>query len=195
MKKLILIAIAVFGVMQANAQFSINPEGGINFAQTNSNGDKFLTGYKVGAVADIDIAKGFYIQPGLFYSAKGWKSEGLGATSKVQLNYLEIPLSLGYRLDLGNAGGIFATAGPYLGIGLNGKSTATVAGISVDKDFEAGKDFERMDWGMNLSVGYISPIGVYVRAQYGMGFTDAYANTKNRVLGVSVGYAFQLNER
>jgi hypothetical protein len=28
MKKLILIAIAAFGVMQANAQFSINPEAG-----------------------------------------------------------------------------------------------------------------------------------------------------------------------
>ncbi|MFA6058845.1 MAG: porin family protein [Taibaiella sp.] len=195
MKKLILIAIAAFGVMQANAQFSINPEGGINFAQTNSNGDKFLTGYKIGAVANIDIAKGFYIEPGLFYSAKGRKVSSSITDSKLQLNYLEIPLSLGYRYDFGKAGGIFATAGPYLGIGLNGKSTTTVAGVSADVDMKAGKDFERMDWGMNLSVGYISPIGIYVRAQYGMGFTDVYSNVKNRVLGVSVGYAFQLNER
>lgn len=195
MKKLVLIAIAAFGAMQANAQLSINPEVGVNFAQTNANGDKFLTGLKAGAVADIDIAKGFYIQPGLLYSMKGWKAEGLGATSKVQLNYLEIPLSLGYRYDFGNAGGIFATAGPYLGIGLNGKSTATVAGISADVDMKAGKDFERLDWGMNLSVGYISPIGVYIRGQYGMGFSNVYSNTKNRVLGVSIGYAFQLNER
>jgi hypothetical protein len=195
MKKLVLIAIAAFGVMQANAQLSINPEVGVNFAKTNANGSKFLTGFKAGAVADIDIAKGFYIQPGLFYSMKGDKAEGLGATSKLQMNYLEIPLSLGYRYDMGNAGSIFATAGPYLGIGVNGKSTVTAAGVDLDRDLKAGSDFERMDWGMNLSVGYISPIGVYVRAQYGMGFTDAYANTKNRVLGVSVGYAFQLNER
>lgn len=195
MKKLILLAITAITVSQANAQFSINPEAGVNFAKTSANESKFLTGYKVGAVADIDIAKGFYIQPGLFYSAKGDKAEGVLTTSKLQLNYLEIPLSLGYRFDLGNAGGIFATAGPYLGIGLNGKSTVTVAGVSAETDLKAGDHFERMDWGMNLSLGYISPIGIYVRAQYGMGFTDVWKNTKNRVMGVSVGYAFQLNER
>jgi hypothetical protein len=195
MKKLILIAVAAIAGTQANAQLSINPEAGVNFSKTNANGSKFLTGFKAGAVADIDIAKGFYIQPGLFYSMKGDKAEGVLTTSKLQMNYLEIPLSLGYRYDMGNAGSLFATAGPYLGIGLNGKSTVTLAGQSIETDLKAGDHFERMDWGMNLSIGYITPVGVYVRAQYGMGFTDAYSNTKNRVLGVSVGYAFPLNER
>jgi hypothetical protein len=194
MKKLILIAIAAFGVMQANAQFSINPEAGVNFAKVGSGAD-FRTGYKVGAVADIDIAKGFYIQPGLFYSAKGSKSGGTNLSYELQTNYLEIPLSLGYRYDFGKAGGIFATVGPYLGVGLNGKYKATALGHSVDTDIKAGKEFERIDVGMNLSIGYISPIGIYIRGQYGMGFTEAYQGLKNRVLGVSVGYAFQLNER
>lgn len=204
MKKLILIAIAAIAGTQANAQFSINPEAGVNFATMkqklgpNKVTTGSTTGFKVGAVADIDIAKGFFIQPGLFYTTKGYGDNYLGVKTTVTLNYLEIPLNLGYRYDMGSAGSVFATAGPYMGIGLNGKMKTG----SLDSDIKFGtgaSEYKKLDYGVNFSVGYISPIGIYVRGQYGLGLANLSnvnnTTTKNNVWSVSLGYAFQLNER
>jgi hypothetical protein len=209
MKKLILIAVAAIAGTQANAQFSINPEAGVNFANMsiksgNSKGDtKSITGYKVGALVNIDIAKGFYIEPGVCYSIKGYSTAAvLGTTTKTTFDYLEIPLNLGYRYDLGNAGAIFATAGPYVGLGMKGKTKIENSLATVENDIKFGDgitETKKLDYGANFSVGYISPIGIYLRAQYGLGLANLSnvndASAKHGVFGLSVGYSFQLNER
>ncbi len=201
MKKLILSAAVIAATaVGANAQLSLNPEAGVNFANM-TDGD-MITAWKAGALVNIGVYKGFYIEPGIFYSVKGTKATEnippLGTVeAKMNLNYLEIPVNLGYRYDFANAGGIFVTAGPYMGIGLNGKAKVSSNGMSADADLKAGDDFERIDFGLNFSLGYMSPWGVYIRGQYGLGLKDAVegGSSKHSVIGVSLGYAFMLNER
>jgi hypothetical protein len=204
MKKLILIALATVGVMQANAQLSINPEVGYNAANmdytipTTKLDTRTLHGLKIGATADVDIYKGLFFEPGIFYSAKGTQTVN-AVTSILHVNYLEVPLDLGYRFDMGKPGAIFVTAGPYLGFGLNGHYKDF---LSIDSDIKFGSnatEYKKLDVGMNVSLGYVSPIGIFIRGSLSKGFTNlsnvAQTTLKNYVWGVSVGYAFQLNER
>jgi hypothetical protein len=208
MKKMMLIAVAAIAGTQVNAQLSIQPEVGLNIANMSNSidGDKLstssITGFKAGALLNIGIAKGFYIEPGAFYSMKGASGEILGFTSKTTINYLEVPLNLGYRYDIGNAGALFVSAGPYIGFGLSGKTKTENVPIlgTVEDDIEFGDGADEMksiDYGVNFSLGYISPIGIYLRAQYGLGLANlsniTNTSSKNRVFGISVGYAFQLN--
>jgi hypothetical protein len=210
MKKLILIAFTAIAATQANAQFSINPEAGVNFANINGSiggtkqTTKSITGYKVGAVLDIGITHGFYIQPGAFYSVKGYSvASPISGDDQFKIGYIEVPLNLAYRYDFGNAGAVFAAAGPYVGIAMKGTGSVNYPILGrVEGDMKFGNDpgeLKKIDYGVNFSLGYISPIGIYLRAQYGLGLANLNnvnnTSVKNRVFGVSVGYAFQLNER
>lgn len=199
---------AVATAQFAHAQLSINPEAGINIANMSTKindsklSSKSIIGYKVGAMVDIGIAKGFYIQPGVFYTVKGAEYSLVGIKDKHTLNYLEIPLNLGYRYEFDNAGAVFATVGPYIGIGLNGKSKQEGVLGSIEEDIKFGSNADqpkKIDYGANFSVGYISPIGLYVRAQYGLGIANLSnvnnSSNRNRVWGFSLGYSFVLNEK
>jgi len=218
MKKIIL-STALLGAfaVTAKAQISIAPEAGINISNTTSKYEfggttyesetESKIGLKAGAVVNIPVVKGFFIQPGLFYSMKGNKiteeTNGIDVKVTTSLNYLEVPVNLGYEFDFGNAGGVFVTAGPYLGYAFSGKrkGEGSFGGttVSVDDDVEFGSgtnEMKRLDYGVNFSAGYRSPFGVYVRAQYGLGLANLAnpegATTKNKVLAFSVGYAFSI---
>ncbi len=224
MKKLILTIAIGITVVQAQAQLSIAPEVGVNLSNasvtsnifgSNDVSTKMKPGLKAGAVLDIPIIGGLFVQPGAFFSMKGYKTSSsltlLGNTTEskgtVALNYVEIPVNLGYRYTIGNAGSVFVTAGPYLGYAFSGKSKSenTLNGNPVadtEEDIEFGSEDTEMkplDFGLNFSAGYQLPMGLYLRAQYGLGLSDL-SNTnlvshKNKVLAFSVGYAFPLGGR
>lgn len=221
MKKLILSATAAMTMFAAQAQITIAPEAGLNLANasitTNSPfgdpGTSMIAGLKAGVVAEIPVIAGFFVQPGIFYSMKGAQykqsSDIFGipvqVKLKVNLNYLEVPLNLGYRYVAGNAGSLFVTAGPYLGYALSGNiktETSVMSGSTSTKDkikFGSDKDeMKRLDVGLNFSAGYQLPVGLYLRIQYGLGLANLYnaGNTsyKNNVLAFSLGYAIPLGK-
>lgn len=222
MKKIILTIATAFIAQNMFAQISIAPEAGINLSgisikdeDGNSQDISSKVGARLGAYVNVRIAKGFFIQPGLLYSMKGGRESGteslLGITvdyeMKMNLNYLEVPLNIGYDYDLGKAGGIFVTAGPYLGYGLSGKYkyTVSVSGVSVpdqsgEDDINFGSkenEVKALDFGLNFGAGYRTPFGVYGRIQYGLGMTNlsngnSDASFKNKGWAFTVGYAFKI---
>ncbi|KAA5536397.1 PorT family protein [Taibaiella lutea] len=220
MKKIIIIIAAALTAQNTFAQISIAPEAGINLSNLttkddNGNSEDFSSkvGLRVGAYVNIPVSHGFFIQPGLLYSMKGAQQNGteslLGFTVNYKLslnmNYLEVPLNIGYDYSLGNAGGIFVTAGPYLGYGLSGKAKTSVkiTGMPDQNDesdikFGSGNDeAKRIDYGLNFGAGYRTPFGVYARAQYGLGLAnisngDGDASIKHKGWALSLGYAFKI---
>ena len=222
MRKIILSAAVAISFFQAQAQISVAPEVGLNLANMKSeiNGQqnpfdlKMKPGLKAGAVVHIPVAKGFFVQPGIFFSMKGTKTEYsesfMGQTASYKgsykLNYLEIPVNLGYEYAIGKAGSVFVTAGPYLGYALSGKTVTETSlnGSSIgttDEKIKFGSDeneddMKAMDFGLNFSAGYKLPMGLFIRAQYGLGLANLsnVDNTtlKNNVLSFSLGYAFGL---
>lgn len=201
---MIIAAASFLGFQAAQAQISFSPEIGLNLSKyvgedANSN-DKVIPGFKVGANVNIPVATNFYVAPGLFYSTKGSKNEfsllGITTTTTQTVGYLELPINLMYRMPLGSNGAFFVTAGPYLAYGLNGSSMTEIGGNKSDKlDIKFGDGLtERkpFDYGFNAGVGYETPYGFYVRAQYGMGLAsfsnvDNY-DVKNSSIQLGIGY-------
>ena len=213
MNKSIIFFVAIAGTFSGYAQLGISPEAGINFSMANSKiGDlktdsKYRIGYKAGVGIDITIYKGFYIQPGIYYTIKGailhTSVSGIASEDKMSLNYFDIPINLAYRYDFNNAGSVFAFAGPYWGIGINRKSENNMNGVSIENDIKYGDaatdEFIKADFGLNFGIGYISPVGIYLRLQYAIGLSNISntinATWKNQVFSASLGYVFELNQR
>src|SRR6188474_1263127 len=87
-----LITAIVFSTLFLQAQQKTSPaartsfglRGGVNFQNINGkdeNGDKLendlLTGFNVGINAEIPVGTDLYFQPGLLYSIKGAKTNGV----------------------------------------------------------------------------------------------------------------------
>lgn len=218
MKKLFLslsALIALGTATSAQTKITFAPEAGLNLStvRSKSNGErddnvKPRLGGKVGGVVNFGITKHLSVQPGLFFSMKGANykyTETVGgvtttAESKTNVNYLELPVNVAYQFGTGKSG-LFIYAGPYVGYALSGKSKykSTTGNISTEntRDITFGDnlgDVKRLDVGANIGVGYILPMGLYFRAQYGHGFTsiepksDKDNYSKNSVFGLSVGF-------
>lgn len=145
--------------------------GGVNFQNFNGkdhNGDKLenelIAGFHAGFNVQIPIAPEFYFQPGLIFSTKGSKNVTGSLESTYKLSYLELPLSLVYKAQVGN--GFFMLGfGPYVGYGLSGKATYVNGSVEVNEDIEFTNEvkagdplltpyFKALDIGGNLFFGY-----------------------------------------
>lgn len=208
MKKLVLALVGVVAVQSSFAQFSIDPEVGMNISKVRSkagdadavSGDGAV-GFSVGAGLHLPLTKGLYLKPGLYYHMLGDKTELANVTSTTSMHYLRIPVNLGYNFRISEkAGAIFAEAGPYVGYALSGKTK--VEGLptgEVERDIEFGGEVTEtnpLDWGFNFALGYETPWGVYVKGGYGLGLgnlsnIDDLKTTINH-WNIGIGYRISL---
>ena len=180
----------------AQSPVSWGLRGGVNFQNLNgknatgSNLDnKLKVGVNVGVTADIPVASpDYFVQTGLLFSTKGAKVETFNnGTNKVNLSYLEIPITFLYKPVLGE-GRLLLGVGPYLGYAVGGKDD------NGDIDFDKG--LKRFDAGGNLLFGYMftPKISAQLNAQLGLVNIQQYpqgdATIKNTGFGVSLVYHF-----
>ena len=213
MKRLVLIATAVASISIANAQTgktSFGVKAGVNFQNLNGkdvDGDKMnnkiKTGFVGGVNAQIPIATDFYIQPGVEYNMKGAKSQD--GDTKINLNYIDVPVSLVYKPMLGN-GNLILGFGPYVGFGIGGKIKTDGGGegdvkfkkeVTLSEYTSGTAYFKPLDAGANAFVGYEkSKLSFQLFTQLGLtnitpkitGFTDDNSSVKNTGFGLAVGY-------
>jgi hypothetical protein len=212
----ILILSATFTTAQETKRISLGILGGVNFQNLNGkdfNGDKLendlIVGYHFGANVMILIAPEFYFQPGLLFSTKGAKHEDNAVTTTVNLSYIEMPLNLVYRGQLGN-GYIFLGLGPYLGYAIMG-NVKTENGVDDKRDIEFQNVVEltdpltvpyykALDVGANIFFGYELPAGIFAQMNAQLGLVkinpeyeildDDKSSIKNTGFGLSLGYRF-----
>lgn len=224
MKKIFLtatIAIICTNATHAQTPISIRPEVGINLAnETLKLGDdkqdtKMLIGIKGGGFVKIPIVAGLYVEPGIIYSGKGVKTTtdllGFKTEYTNTLNYFELPVNIGYNFDFfgkEDGSGLFITAGPYVGYAFGGKSKYETSPDPVfvpasgDEKMKFGSDITEtkpLDFGVNFGLGYQISMGLYIRAQYGLGLMNLSnvdnSTMKNNVISFSVGYDLPLGGR
>ena len=161
------------------------------------------TGFHAGLNAEIPIGSGFYLQPGLMYSAKGaeWAKSN---NNDVRLNYIELPVNFVYKPVLGT-GNFVLGFGPYAALAVN--SNVETNGTKKDIDFDAAYSpfdrsthFKKFDAGANVLAGYEfnSKVALQLNAQ--LGVTNNFSGKdgallekvkyKNTGFGVSLGYRF-----
>ncbi len=138
MRKLLLCAALLAGtVCMTNAQEKIEfgVRAGLNVNSLSGSGAKGMksrVGYHVGAVMDWNVAKNLYVQPGLYFTTRGAKSSYDGGEEKINMNYLQIPITVAYRFPVSEQVKIDVNVGPYIALGLGGKKKV---------------EFSESDWG------------------------------------------------
>jgi OOP family OmpA-OmpF porin len=189
-----------------------------------SNRSGFHAGFLVRV--PLNYSQSVFFQPGFLYQTKGNKyyktndttvyraSDSVFLSRDFFTNYIDIPLNLGYRINLGKKAGFMITAGPYVSFFYNGKEsistrsfkrdlTATVDTmleesvkfVNNESDIQSGKGENKVktvDLGYNIRAGF--ELGnILLSAYYSESLSNFYTATypgtfKHRVMGASIGF-------
>ncbi len=206
--------------VSANESFAqtFGVKAGLNLAdmlmkdddETYSEDFKMNPGFHLGLTAEFPLTDMVSFEPGLLLSTKGFKMSGeetfMGETfkyeGKMNLFYLDIPLTAKAYFDIEGTR-IYGVFGPYLGMGLSGKSKSEVTyngeKETEEEDIKWGSDedddLKRLDFGLSVGAGFeIKSIQIGLSYNLGLAnistYTDEGFKINNRVLGISIGYKF-----
>lgn len=210
-------------------EVKFGPKAGVNFASINGKvteeGETFkfsdgITGFHVGAFAEIKINDKFSIQPELLYSVQGAKHEESGtitemgetysfeSKSKWNLHYINIPVMAKFYV----IPSVAIEAGPYVGFNIKSEAeedyTETLNNdtFTYNEKLDMKKGTNSIDFGFGAGASFNMENGFFVGARYNLGLAkiskDAKWNDgdteiettkedfKNGVIQVSVGYKF-----
>lgn len=135
-------------------------KGGVNLANisTHSNGTvdegKTLTSFHVGLVGDVPLSSFVSFQPGLLLTGKGSKAEiYLDEDNrddnffKLKTNplYIEVPANLVFKLPTATGTRFFVGAGPYVAMGIGGKTKGERKILGVTSSYEQDIEFNNDD--------------------------------------------------
>ncbi|WP_078736755.1 outer membrane beta-barrel protein [Porphyromonas circumdentaria] len=139
-----------------------------------------------------------YVAPGLAYSVKGFKSSVLGTTTvrlSSRIHYLEVPINVGYRIDLGNKFNVSVEVGPYVAFGLFGSATRKVGSVKTSNSlFQEDGTISRFDMGVGASVAldydrYYATFG-YERGLLNMSTESSAVTLNNLNYIMGIGFRF-----
>lgn len=204
-KTLMLLAIALLGILETRAEnsYQISAKVGVGAsgwlgADVENMDSQFA--YRLGVAVDFPITKMWGFQTGVNF-------EGLGASSddsfydSAELNvhqlYLEVPLMATTRFGVGKGLDIVCNAGPYLGVGVGGKTKGTLKGLgseSVDTfgDPDDGNfGLRRFDFGLGFGVGVcFQRFTVGLDTRFGLTSLAKDTSIHNYGVFMNVGYSF-----
>lgn len=201
------------------ANISVNNDGSVN--------DKHnLSSFNVGFLGDIPVADMLSIQTGLFLQGRGAKTDYYLDESNHGDNYyktrfrplyLQVPADLVLKIPVSNSARLFVGAGPYVEMGIGGKSKveSSIAGVtsssSTDIKFnnddpttgdQEGARFDRLKrfgFGVNALAG-VEFNRFILGAGYDLGLTkinstqtNNSANDKNKYRTFSLNLGIRLN--
>jgi hypothetical protein len=224
MKKLLAITALLFIGVKLNAQL-VYVQGGLNLANITKTNDgqteknNMLASFNAGIIGRFDLGKIIDLETGVLFTGRGAKAETYFNSGndyvKSTFNplYIEVPLNLVVTAPISKNNGVFFNAGPYIAIGVGGKSkTNSKLGLitssstssikfSNDDPFTSQQDdaaynkLKRFDYGINVGAG-IKLEHLILKVNYGIGLakinsteSNNSANDKNkyRTLSLSVG--------
>lgn len=221
MKKEIVSLLLLFSSLTANAQLTFKAFGkdvsyGIRGGLTSSyftNNDN--SDGKMGWCFGVDftvplekVSKNFSIQPSVLFVSKGDVLSQDGdvgggdyANTEVTINavYMEIPIMAAYKIRLGRKFHITLNTGPYMALGLGGKSkletNATINGSPISGGFEKGtfESCKRFDygWAFGIRYGFFKTFSFGVQMDLGLCNTaKEYGKAKNFAGLLYLGWTF-----
>lgn len=224
MKKVALMVAFIGAGFMVKAQL-FYAQGGVNFANIskddagNVKDANTLTTFNVGLMFRPGLSEVVDIETGLLLTGQGAKAEsffnGGNDYIKAKFNplYLQIPVNLVVNIPLQSSTKLFAYAGPYVAMGVGGKSkletklgaieSSSSSSIKFNNDDpltsgQEGAAFDRLkrfDAGANFGAG-VQLSGFILKANYGLGLTKINSKQTNnsddqknkyRTFSVSVG--------
>ncbi|MCC8186784.1 MAG: PorT family protein [Bacteroides sp.] len=151
---------------------------------------KSVLRYQVGITADVALTNNLYLLTGLDLQTKGAKYSPKSASDiKYNPMYLQLPVNLGYKFDVGSNIRLVVHAGPYLAYGIGGKARSDGNKQSVF----GNNRLKRSDYGLMGGAGMeIGNIAIHAGYEYGLANVSDAKGTKirNRNPYLTVGYKF-----
>ncbi len=223
MKKLFIAFALTTTAVSTKAQTYL--QGGMNLANITKTNDgqteknNLLTTFNIGLMNRFGFTKLVGLETGILLSGRGSKAEtyfnGGNDYVKSTFNplYIEIPLNAVVKVPMVAGTRLFFNAGPYIAIGVAGKSkseskigplySTSTANIKFSNDdpFTSKQDdaaydkLKRFDYGLNVGGGF-EFAKLMIKLNYGFGLakinsteSNNTVNDKNkyRTLGLSVG--------
>jgi hypothetical protein len=204
-KVLVAVVLITFSMQSFAQKFGI--QGGVNLSKLLMKDDEDTysddfdnnLGFNAGATFTLGLTNLIDLEIGAIAESKGFKIEDGGDSWKVNLIYADIPVLLRVGPTFGPVK-VFGAVGPYMGIGITGKSKMEVGDQSDTQDVKWGSDaenddFKRMDFGGKFGVG-AEAMGLTFGFYYSLGlanispYTDGGAKIGTRTMSITVGYKF-----
>lgn len=197
---LIIIGMIICTNVSAQLPVSFGVKAGVNLSEIQKLEDKLKVGFNVGLTVDLQVSDDFYVMSGLELTTKGAKGDSYAVADQagvifkdVTLNsmYLQLPVHVGYKLEVAPTVKLVFRAGPYLAYGIGGKIKGDAGTKKLDEDF-FGDGVNRFDFGVGGAVGaeFIDKITVSLGADQGLTKIIKDGDQKNRCAHISVGYKF-----
>ncbi len=200
MKNAILPALAlVLPLNAAIAQIKIAPEFGLNlstYTASSKYSEPVATvkpGFRLGAVGNIPLGGGFYLQPSVAFVQNGYVQTEVDNVNIATINSIEIPVNVTYKHN-----GFFVGAGEYSGINVSGKRRNNGFFNHGESPIEIGGKpgtLRRAAMGFSFTTGYETPGGFFARAYYQQGITnentgdpEIYGRLHHTSFGLATGY-------
>jgi len=167
---------------------NVGIKAGLNvYNISNSNNTEYdpKLGFQVGMLGHIHLAKQLALQPEITYSGQGAKFNSGGVETKLNLDYINVPVLVQYMFD----NGFRLQAGPQVGFLVNAKAKTGSAKTDIKSNYKS------VDFGFGVGVGYVKPAtGFGFDLRYNIGVANINKNTAhkstNRGLQVGVFYLF-----
>jgi hypothetical protein len=227
MKHILLLYILLFSTISTFGQLKIGPRVGINLSNVNTDRTTttatIFTSYSLRGMVEKGLGEALALQVSVLVSQKGYnfidveenknaltttsslsfsKSSVVTSRGKKELFYLDIPLSLVYKKDLG-IGKVLFGGGGYYSMNFWGVSKETntyVVGAASDLslstitgtyDLKEKNELSSSDLGLLANVGMEFNEKAQLSVNYNFGLADidpGKATTQNRVVNISFVY-------
>lgn len=220
-RSLALLVFTILCVCPLFGQVKVGVEAGANLSKFVGNGsspsekDDFKAGYQLGVIADYEFRNNLMLMSGLSFIRRNNELKlGLNYTGgsvmaypkvETKINYLQIPVALGYNFHFAKDISLIPFAGIYVAYGFGAgkcdldvmdESTSQVTSLDwkpLHGDKEHGLDaFRHWDWGGTAGLKAIINQHYTLAFQYSVGVMKAQTHygLRNSTFQFSVGYRF-----
>lgn len=189
---------------------NLSVRGGFNLASIHGRDlstqqhEKWKPGIHIGLNLEVPVYKNLSFLTGLNLSGKGSISTSetneiidnfryrVKYEHKLSMIYLEVPISMRYRIPINENSSIYTDAGCYLGFAIAGKEQFRLESTDQN-EFETGavnwKLYKRLDFGLTCGIGFeIYKLQIGCLMDYGlMRIIDLY-HVQNQNLRISIAY-------
>ena len=207
MRKVFLIPLLLFS-FGATAQTKIGLRVGMNFASIGFNDFKpekrMLHRLNLGTTIEIALDENWSFNTGPYYAGKGviyGRSPSTGKIDSltVRLNYIELPLNIGYKFSVEKDNRLAITGGPYISYGFNGeiRTINTRYPPTTHLHKKETDQYKRMELGFNFTTLYEINNHYGIRIDYSRSLSNIQRVEKeiNSVIGFSAFWYFNNKEK
>lgn len=200
MKNLLLVVVATLFTTVSFAQIGI--KGGANLSKLNGESGGInidsdsKVGFHFGVFTELELTEGLFLRPELLYVNKGGKFELDFSGQKIETtntrNYIEVPIYLGYRIDLSSVN-IVLNAGPYISYGISGKDKTD--DDEIDIEFGSGEEeVKPLDIGLSMGAGveFTDQLGLFLSFDPGLANLSNVDEAESRNSNIKLSVHFRL---